>query len=453
MTDKNKYLYPVTPETIHKYAASIFTPILRGESVTTVWVPMAGRRMWNKFVIEKIQTFGKKLPSYKKYLLVYIEPLDLTEESLAGYLRLMAKSFIEVCKNHETCKNIPEIDSNFKIFDDESASYSKLLEALKELLSLVINSGLEIVFFLGEFDEFSFANTVFHNNLKSLWEKLLPNLHYVFLTTEDLASYEMTSKLRELNAASLQNVIYIPIREEKDIEYLINFFGSRLNYEFNAKEKNVIEEYCGGHPYLIKTATRIISSTSDAKSENELKEILKNNYELSSAVKRMYELRTEQEKTIFRNVVNEGKIDPNDDLKRLVNLGLLLKRDSSLEPFCQLLKETIENQIDKEVIVPTYGTNGLEYDQGNGTILIHGVPVEEKFTRQEYSILAIFLQDSNKLKTRDDIGEALWGKNSYEKYSDWAIDQLISKLRKKLKTLSIKTEIVTIRGRGYKLLH
>ncbi|MFC1790807.1 helix-turn-helix domain-containing protein [Patescibacteria group bacterium] len=49
------------------------------------------------------------------------------------------------------------------------------------------------------------------------------------------------------------------------------------------------------------------------------------------------------------------------------------------------------------------------------------------------------------------MGEVLWGEASYEKYSDWAIDQLISKLRKKLKDLGLTDFLKTIRGRGYKL--
>ena len=117
MSAQDKYLYPVTPETLHKYAEDIFAPVRRGECVTTVWVPMAGRRMWNKFINENIYLFEKELPHYDKYLLVYIEPLDLTEESLAGYIRLMAKSFIEVATNNENVKN-DKIQKYTEIFDE-----------------------------------------------------------------------------------------------------------------------------------------------------------------------------------------------------------------------------------------------------------------------------------------------------------------------------------------------
>src|SRR6476661_7326153 len=104
MNQDDKFFYPVKPEVLHDYASRVFSPICRGECVTAVWVPMTGRRMWNKFIIEHINLFEKELPNYNKYLLVYVEPLDLTEESIAGYLRLMGKSFIEVCKKNEYAK-------------------------------------------------------------------------------------------------------------------------------------------------------------------------------------------------------------------------------------------------------------------------------------------------------------------------------------------------------------
>jgi DNA-binding response OmpR family regulator len=93
----------------------------------------------------------------------------------------------------------------------------------------------------------------------------------------------------------------------------------------------------------------------------------------------------------------------------------------------------------------------LTIEEETGTILLNRKPIEEYFTRQEYTVLSLMIRKGGRLCSRDDIGEALWGEDSYEKYSNWAIDQLISKLRKKIKKLGIKNGLKTIRGRGYKL--
>jgi len=452
---KDKFLYPALPATMHHYAASIFNPIRKGECVTTIWVSMAGRRMWNKFIIKNIKLFRKELPDYQKYLLIYIEPLDLTEESLAGYLRLMGKSFIEACQKHKKCQKAVDLADKTEIFSQVTASYPALLEALKFLLNQAVESGLGVVFFLGEFDELKrFAKSVFYNNLKSLWDTFKPQLRYVFLSVADLTAPEITDSLGELNAATLQNVLYVPIRQRKDIDYLIDFWGKRWNFQFGEKEKKLIKKLCGGHPYLVKAASRIISNFDRRKTKIEdLEEILTTHYEMLSVARRIFNLRAEIEKEVLSKIAQGEAIPFSDDLKRLLVLGLVeKKRNGKYEPVGELFNLMIEKYKKGLRLTPGREANGLYLDEEEGVVCYGGIPVEEKFTGQEYNVIKFFLEDPGKLKTRDKISEILWGKESYEKYSDWAIDQVISKIRKKLKQLGAKTKLVTVRGRGYKLV-
>jgi hypothetical protein len=450
---KSKYLYPITPKTFHQYAASLFKPIKRGECVTTIWVPMAGRRMWNKFIIENIELFKKELPEYQKYLLAYVEPLDLTEESIKGYLRLMGMSFIATCQKHKKCNNKVKLEPFAKIFTQDSASYSKLLRTLKSLIKEATECGFEIVFFLGEFDELAFANKVFYHNLKSLWDKFEPRVHYIFLTITDLTTREFTDRLGELNAATLQNVIYVPIYHE-EIDYLLKFFGERLAYQFTQKEKKLIEELCGGHPYLVKAASRIISCFDEEKTRaKDLREILLSHYEMLGVARRIFNLRTEEEKEILNRIALGKTVRSSSSLKRLISLRLIKKKEEGKYTLFGKLLNLVAKRY-QEAIKPVPGreANGLYLDEKEGIVCCGGVPIEEKFTGQEYNVIKFFLEEQGKLRTREEIGEVLWGEESYERYSNWAIDQLMSKLRKKLRQLETKAKVVTLRGRGFKLV-
>ena len=51
--------------------------------------------------------------------------------------------------------------------------------------------------------------------------------------------------------------------------------------------------------------------------------------------------------------------------------------------------------------------------------------------------------------TRDSLGDIIWNKEVDDKFSEWAIDQHISRLRKKLKRLGIAISIKTLKGIGY----
>jgi DNA-binding winged helix-turn-helix (wHTH) protein len=72
-----------------------------------------------------------------------------------------------------------------------------------------------------------------------------------------------------------------------------------------------------------------------------------------------------------------------------------------------------------------------------------------KLTAQE-RILFDFLKNKNDIVGRDDIAKAIWRGEWTEKYSDWAIDKLVSKLKKKL--IFSNYEILTIKNRGYQLM-
>ena len=74
----------------------------------------------------------------------------------------------------------------------------------------------------------------------------------------------------------------------------------------------------------------------------------------------------------------------------------------------------------------------------------------EGITSTESDLLKLFINNEDTVVNREMIADLLWGKEKYEKYSDWAIDKHISIIRKKLEQNSLDAHIETIKGSGYK---
>lgn len=72
----------------------------------------------------------------------------------------------------------------------------------------------------------------------------------------------------------------------------------------------------------------------------------------------------------------------------------------------------------------------------------------QKLTYAESMILQLLLKNDGKVCSRDDIAQSIWGKLWIDKYSDWAIDAHIYKLKKKLID---GVKIKAIRNCGYVL--
>ncbi|TSC90365.1 MAG: Uncharacterized protein G01um10145_37 [Microgenomates group bacterium Gr01-1014_5] len=437
---------PLPLATLKSYAEEIFTPIRRGECVSTIWVPMAGRRVRNKFIISYPELFKSEIGN-QNYLLVYVEPLELTEESHLGFFKLLAQSVAETFHNSHSDEKL----ANPKEYYFSASEYSDQQTRLKSLLKEIIAKGIEIVLFIGEFDELNFADSVLYNNLKAVWASLAGKLHFVFLLQKDLTKPEHVAEYGDFNEVLMQNVVYVPLLLINDIDYLLDYFSKELSREFSPEERNLIIEVCGGHPFLIKACTRIIAFLNGNKiSTEELRELLISHYEPRSACQRFFDLLSQEEQQELKKIVSDKVTDLPSVLKVLMKLGLVVKNGDYWMPFGQLFESAIKS-LSQDNSVQVEASSGLTFQEKNGAIFIAGKNVEDKFTRQEYEVLRFLLSDPEKLRSRDEIGEAMWGKLAYDKYSDWAIDQAMSKIRKKLKKLGADKYLITVRGRGYKL--
>jgi DNA-binding response OmpR family regulator len=73
------------------------------------------------------------------------------------------------------------------------------------------------------------------------------------------------------------------------------------------------------------------------------------------------------------------------------------------------------------------------------------VPAEEALSKQEYALFTCLFTRINETLTREHLKEKVCNQGD----TDWALDQLIHRLRSRLNYTSFKIE--TIRGHGYKL--
>lgn len=81
---------------------------------------------------------------------------------------------------------------------------------------------------------------------------------------------------------------------------------------------------------------------------------------------------------------------------------------------------------------------------------ILGIKITGELTAQELNLLEYFTSHQNQIVSRDQISEILWGKLATTKYSDWAIDKAMSRLKNKIINNS-KNKILTIKNAGYKM--
>ncbi len=124
--------------------------------------------------------------------------------------------------------------------------------------------------------------------------------------------------------------------------------------------------------------------------------------------------------------------------------------DSSLVQ--QILKIlSLEIEAKKSIIDKLISPSGIKLikDHLNESYSYKSVNLLVSPRAQEINLLKLFLEKDEEPVSRDEIAQILWGKAWNSKYSDWAIDKAISRLRKNIKDNEIK--IVTVKNLGYQL--
>ncbi len=97
---------------------------------------------------------------------------------------------------------------------------------------------------------------------------------------------------------------------------------------------------------------------------------------------------------------------------------------------------------------------GLQMDPTTGRVTVAGRELApDELTPREYDVLEFLYQHAGRLCSRDEIAYAVYGPQAGAEVSGGAIDQTVSRLRKKIEPGEEPLFIVTIPGKGYRLDH
>lgn len=206
-------------------------------------------------------------------------------------------------------------------------------------------------------------------------------------------------------------VTVLPLDEENSDIVLANY-EERYKKTLSQALRHHVLELAGGNPGLVKALYLQVSTTPSWKTPDILDE-------------RLY-FRLEG---IARDVHERAH-----DKQPLRRFGYFVPNKSSSRWFSPLLSDFLK-------IYPTQGPKPKEPPLASDGKLLH-------LTKSQRTLLAYLEGRSGELVTKDDIAKVLWGEAWADRYSDWAIDQLISTLREKLATIKHDGKIVTKKGEG-----
>lgn len=355
------------------------------------------------------------------YYLNYISFPDPTERNIA--IEFISKIIFSLTGEKYTEKDFPNVFSLFDIF-------TKTIE-------IINNSKPKQKHVVIIFDEF---------------QKLQNYTNSFFFLLDKIATLTRIIDELELTMIFISD-IYLNPRGEMPAEGMAkllihhpNFFviptpsfdqiiGSNFRERFlqlDASHQKKVYELSGGIPTLFVSVVDLIS-------HNEQSTNLLENYEIEWKVNEIWESLGSENQDILKSYLIGRPQPATSELQKqfLEKTGVLDIENHTIHS--KLLEQYTSKQINLEAL----RTSDFLVLNENQINLADLAPQLEE-------ILKLLYENQGKLVRRDDIAKRLWGDQYLSKYSDYAIDKTISKIRTILDSdSSTKGILKTKKGKGY----
>lgn len=223
-----------------------------------------------------------------------------------------------------------------------------------------------------------------------------------------------------------QNRIFHSLYSADDVAQFIQYLEDKFNIRVPVSLKNRIVERSGGHLWFVKEIIRhsVFKKTGDPL----------NHEDLWWRVAEVYCGFTTRELEVLTDLVLQKSVKDEEACLYLEKTGVV--RDGRIT--IGLLEDYIKRHLQKRT----------QLYLKNNSLFVGGVSIDSALSKHEKQALVCILSGQGKKVSRETLGFAIWGGEG--DFTDWALDQLVRRLRRKLTSFGIpKSFIQTLKGKGY----
>lgn len=318
--------------------------------------------------------------------------------------------------------------------------YSHLSETARKL-----KAGEKLVFIVLDAQNILNQGEAFYKALVYLHRFTYRKVSYIFLSEPQILECKNIWAQRFIQDSTNYKFIFLKLFDQKTIATDIEREEGFLKTKLSPKQKSLIFKYSGGLHGVIGALAYFLKNNPKVKDIRQLKKIVFNDKMYQYWIEDILDSLPLQSLRLLKKIILSPrtiKKHSNDIYANwLIELGFLKKNGSFRHPLMLPIVKQYSIAKDEE-------TNKLKLV--NNQFYFQREKI--KLTKKEKAVLEVLYKSKGKLATYDKIGEILW-KDEPEKFSLWAISQVIRRLRNKLSTYSINPKIISSqRGEGY-ILH
>ncbi len=230
-----------------------------------------------------------------------------------------------------------------------------------------------------------------------------------------------------------QNIDFFPIFSKDDSLQFMTYLGIKWQYVVSEKMAEELWSRTHGQPWLIKEVVRQLVKGV------ELREVYCSSMYRFKTME-LWNVLDPQAQATLKKTLESQMIGADTITQSLLQLGLISTSFPKLIP--AFIIEAVESAPKASISI-----------QGE-KLLVNQENVTYVFTKLELRFLIALVRNPNHILSREQMAAFCWSDTEEVGYSDWALDQIVKRVRKKLKSLGVLTKsIQTHKGKGYSFNH
>jgi DNA-binding winged helix-turn-helix (wHTH) protein len=229
-----------------------------------------------------------------------------------------------------------------------------------------------------------------------------------------------------------ENIFTYPLYNHIDTLEFVRYLQQKWETKISHKEEQKIIAACGGHFWVVKEAVRELINTGKWSYEEE---------GMRFRLEAIYSSLQSSEQALIEKIATKKRNFTSEENHSLIHMRKLNFFNAQNRFQIGMFDAFHQHRLS--------GTHRLTLE--DSTVTLNSIPLDRLLSRKEYRIVKVLLENKGETVSRDTIASRIWPTKTQEKYSDWAIDQLMTRIRKRLVELSLPPKLISVvRGKGYR---
>jgi hypothetical protein len=444
-------VYPEHPVT---YRQEIIEPLFHmvgaGESCMVVGAASMAKSNLVRFILRRdVQQFYLKEKADN--LLVVLADVNRMSEynDLAGF-ELLLNSLVETVsplgEQERLYKALSELHRDVVLHKDRLLAQRYFERAVR---LLCVEQDIRLVILVDETDPlYCNASPNFFNNLRALRDEFKYKLSYILLTRATLPLLRPVDECEAFVELFSRNVLGLKPYRQEDALRVISQLETRHAVELEESERNLLYRLSGGHPGLMVASFDVycgLKKTGEAVDEDALIGAA----QLQEECEKLWKGLDADEQWLLQRLASDRHLSNESQAVRLLMLKGIIrmaKENGEWEVYSPVFQHFLLERGVEE-------TYAIQVDEEAGIVWVAGRRIEG-LAPLEYRLILFLYENRGKVKSRDDILQALYPQEFRPEgdmdVQDNRVDALIRRLRTKVEPNPEKPRyIITRRGQGY----